>query len=198
MDPYSHPGRSIRNVFFYSIIILWMIMLFSCENDMALVNEMTKRDTLPVVSSYNIAVHYSENGIPQFIMEAPVANFYAGEDPRQEFPEGFYVTFFDSLMNKKSELLADYGVSYEKRKLMEARRKVIVINHEKNEKLNTEHMIWDQAEKKIFSDVFVKITTQSDVLYGENGFEAHESFNDWVIRKTSGEFEIEDEKGQNR
>lgn len=173
-------------------------MLFSCENDMALVNEMTKRDTLPVVSSYNIAVHYSENGIPQFIMEAPVANFYTGDEPRQEFPEGFYVTFFDTLMNKKSELMADYGVSYEKRKLMEARRNVIVINHEKNEKLNTEHMIWDQAEKKIFSDVFVKITTQSDVLYGENGFEAHESFNDWVIRKTSGEFEIEDDEGQDR
>lgn len=198
MDPYSQPGRNFRNVFLYSIIILWMIMLFSCENDMALVNEMTKRDTLPVVTSFNIAVHYSENGIPQFIMEAPVAAFYTGEDPRQEFPEGFYVTFFDSLMNKKSELRADYGVSYEKRKLMEARRNVIVINHEKNEKLNTEHMIWDQAEKKIFSEVFVKITTQSDVLYGENGFEAHESFNDWVIRKTSGEFEIKDDEGQDR
>jgi hypothetical protein len=40
--------------------------------------------------------------------------------------------------------------------------------------------------------VFVKITTPTDVLYGENGFEADESFNSWVIRKTSGEFEIED------
>jgi LPS export ABC transporter protein LptC len=196
MDPYSHSGQAYRQITFLSIITLGVIMLFSCENDMAVVNEMTKRDTLPVVTSYDIAVLYSERGKPQFILEAPVAAFYIGDDPYQEFPEGFHVSFFDSLMNKKSELMADYGISYDKRKIMEARRNVIVMNHEKNEKLNTEHMIWDQTEKSIFSEVFVKITTPTDVLYGENGFEADESFNNWVIRKTSGEFEIEDDENQ--
>jgi len=192
MDPLSHKGRTIKQISFFSIITLGVVMLFSCENDMAVVNEMTRRDTLPVVTSFDIKVLYSETGRPQFMLEAPVAAFYTGDDPYQEFPQGFYVIFFDSVMNKKSELMADYGVSYEKQKLMEASRNVIVINHEKNEKLNTEHMIWDQTRKIIFSEVFVKITTPTDVLYGENGFEADESFNSWVIRKTSGEFEIED------
>lgn len=192
MNPNSQPGQSIRQIILYSIIALWVIMLFSCENDMAMVNEMTKRDTLPVLTSYNIEVHYSEKGIPQFVLKAPIAAIYTGSNPYQEFPEGFHVIFFDSLMNKKSEFTADYGISYDKRKLMEAKRNVIVINHEEKEKLNTEHLIWDQAEKIIFSDVFVKITTPTDVLYGENGFKADESFNNWVIKKPSGEFEIED------
>jgi hypothetical protein len=48
--------------------------------------------------------------------------------------------------------------------------------------------------KKDISNVFVKIKTASDVLYGENGFEADESFNNWVIRKTSGEIEIESDE----
>jgi len=193
MDPYSRQGQRFKDIVFISIIAFWAIMLFSCENDMAVVNEMTRRDTLPAVTSYQIQVYYSENGRPQFILEAPVAAFYTGDDPKQEFTEGFHVTFFDSLMNKKSELMADYGVSYEKRKMMEARSNVIVINHEKNERLNTEHMVWDQDKKKIFSDVFVKITTPGDVLFGEQGFESDESFNNWVIHKPSGEFEIKED-----
>ncbi len=193
MDPDSQANRSIKKFSLYSIIALWVVMLFSCENDLAVISEMTREDTLPVVKSYDISVLYSEKGASQFILEAPLAAFYTGDDPRQEFPEGFYVIFFDSLMNKKSELMADYGISYDQRKLMEAHRNVIVINHETNEKLNTEHMIWDQTKKIIFSDAFVKITTPTDVLYGENGFEADESFNNWVIRKTSGEFEIDEE-----
>lgn len=193
MDPLSQKGRSFKQISFFSIITIGVIMLFSCENDMAVVNEMTRRDTLPVVTSTNIEVLYSEVGKPQFILKAPVAAFFTGDDPHQEFPQGFYVIFYDSVMNKKSELMADYGISYDKRKLMEASRNVVVINHEKNEKLNTEHMIWNQSEKLIYSEAFVKITTPTDVLYGENGFEADESFNSWVIRKTSGEFEIEDD-----
>jgi len=193
MDPDSQANRNIKQTGIYSIIALWVVMLFSCENDMAVISEMTREDTLPVVKSYDISVLYSEKGAAQFILEAPLAAFYVGDDPHQEFPQGFYVVFFDSLMNKKSELMANYGISYDQRKLMEAYRNVIVINHETNEKLNTEHMIWDQTKKIIFSDAFVKITTPSDVLYGENGFEADESFNNWVIRKTSGEFEIDQE-----
>lgn len=193
MDPYSRQGRKLKDIIFISIIAFLAIMLFSCENDMAVVNEMTRRDTLPVVTSYEIEVYYSENGRPQFIMKAPVAAFYTGDDPRQEFPEGFHVTFFDTLMAKKSELIAGYGVSYEKRKWMEARSNVIVINHDKNERLNTEHLVWDQEKKIIYSDVFVKITTPGDVLFGEQGFESDESFNNWVIRKTSGEFEIKED-----
>jgi LPS export ABC transporter protein LptC len=194
MHPPSQSGRTFKTISFSSIIIMWMIMLFSCENDMAVVNEITKRDTLPVVSSYEIQVNYSEKGHPQFILEAPVALFYSHKETYQEFPEGFHVRFFDSLMNVKSELSADYGINYERNKLMEARRNVVVINHEKDETLNTEEMTWDQNKKKIFSNVFVKIKTASDVLYGENGFEADESFNNWVIRKTSGEIEIDSDE----
>ncbi len=193
MDSYSHSGRNFRQTVTYSIIAIIAVMLFSCENDMDLVNEITRQDTLPVMISYNIEVYYSEKGNPQFILKAPMATYFSGDDSFQEFPEGFHVVFYDSMMNMKSELIADYGVSYEKRKLMEARRNVIVFNHDRGEKMNTELMVWDQNKKIIFSDTFVKITTPTEVLYGENGFQADESFHSWVLRKTSGELEIQDE-----
>jgi len=192
MGPYSRKGQRLKDIVFSSIIAIWSVMLFSCENDMAVVSEMSQPDTLPLVTSYEIQVYYSENGRPQFVLKAPVAAFYIGDDPRQEFTQGFHVTFFDTLLNKKAEFMADYGVNYEKRKLMEARSNVIVINHEKNERLNTEHLVWDQQKKKIFSNDFVKITTANDVLFGEQGFESDESLNNWVIRKPSGEFEIQE------
>jgi len=193
MEPHSRPGL-LKNIKpHFSIIALMAIMLFSCENDMAVVNELTRRDSLPELISYDIELHYSEHGRLQFLLTSPQAAFKVGDEAYQEFPDGFHVVFFDSLMNKTSELSADYGINFEKRNLMEARRNVVVINHEKHEKMNTEHMIWDRGKKKISSDVFVKITTPTDVIYGENGFEADENFNSWVIRKTSGEFEFEEE-----
>lgn len=193
MEPYSRSGLNFKNPIILSITVLIAVMLFSCENDITLVNEITRKDTLPVMTSYNIEIQYSEKGKPQFNLKAPVATVSMGEDACQEFPEGFHITFYDSLMNIKSELSADYGISIESTKIMEARRNVVVLNHERGEKMNTEFMTWDQNKKIIFSDAFVKITTPTDVLYGKNGFEADESFNSWVIRKTSGEFEISDD-----
>lgn len=168
-----------------------LAMLLSCENDMLRVYEVTQKDTLPIVSSFNMDAIYTEMGRLQFRIKAPVALGYTGEDSYQEFPQGFSLIFFDSLMNPKTELTADYGISYDRTKTMEARRNVEVHNYDKNERINTEYMVWDQQQKIIYSNVFVKITTKTNVIYGENGFEADESFNNWVIKKPTGEIEVE-------
>jgi len=158
------------------------------------ISSFTIDDTLPSESAKDIEMIYSDSGRVMIKLLTPVLNRYLTEDPYVEFPEGLHLYFYDSLMNVKSELTANYGINWENKKTMEVKDDVVITNHEKNEVLNTEHVIWDQRIKKIYSDVFVKRTTPDGVLYGK-GFDADESLKLWKLRNVSGEFMFdEDEK----
>jgi LPS export ABC transporter protein LptC len=163
-----------------------MTMLFSCENDIRKVNLLTASDSLPVSTVKNIDLIRSVSGKVVLELTAPLLISYEGEDPHSEFPQGLKIVFFDSLMNITSQLTAEYGISYDKQKRMEARKNVIVVNNRKHEQLNTEVLTWNQATKKIFSDKFVKITQPGKVIFGE-GMQSDETFDVWEIRKPKGE-----------
>ena len=184
-----------RKVFIKSIAaFIIAAVLFACKNDMETISSFTVDESLPSESAKDIEMIYSDSGRVMIKLVSPVLNRYITEAPYIEFPEGLHLYFYDSLMNVKSELTANYGINWENKKTMEVKDDVVITNHEKNEVLNTEHVIWDQRIKKIYSDVFVKRTTPDGVLYGE-GFDADESLKSWKLRKVSGEFTFdEDEK----
>ncbi|HPE86654.1 MAG: LPS export ABC transporter periplasmic protein LptC [Bacteroidia bacterium] len=180
-------------IWILSCLFLLVYLLFSgCSNNMETVKEMTlPRDTTPTESAFNVTMHYSEQGRIQFTLTAPRLDRFSTNSPFVEFPEGLHVVFFDSTGIVKSELSANYAISYESKKIMEAREDVVVVNHEKEQTLNTEHLTWDQKKHIIFSDEFVKITTKEHVIFGNDGFESDEEFNKWTIRKISGTLDIE-------
>lgn len=176
------------------IIIVSLIYLSftGCTNDIDEVNEVSETtDTFPSESAFNVVMNYSEKGFIQFTLEAEQLDRYNLTSPYIEFPNGLHVMFYDSIGGIKSEMFANYAISYEGKKLMEARDDVIVINHEQSQTLNTEHLIWDQKKHIIFSEVFVKITTEEHVIFGEDGFESDEEFNKWTIRTISGKLDVE-------
>jgi len=148
---------------------------------------------MPVESAKDIEIIYSEEGSPRALLTSPQYNKYEGKNPYMEFPDGIKLIFFDSLNNEKSQLTANYAISDEKSQIMEAKNNVVVINYEKNETINTEHLIWDQKKQLIYSNVFVKISTKDEVIYGQEGFESDQNMDKWIIKKTSAEFKIENE-----
>ncbi|MFC2100883.1 LPS export ABC transporter periplasmic protein LptC [Bacteroidota bacterium] len=175
------------------VIVLLFIVMFSCENDPVMVNEISYVDTLPVQTAKNIKVIYSDSGKVQAKIVSQLMNKYVGDQPYYEFPEGINIIFYDTALTIKTTLTANYAVNWEKKNIMEARNDVVIINHQKDEKINTEHIVWDQVRKKIFSDVFVKRTTKDDVLYGD-GFDADESFSKYTLRNPRGTFHVDADK----
>ncbi len=168
-------------------------MLFACRNEMRDITAFDSMlDTLPGLSAYDIEFTYSDSAKIQIRLTGPTMHSYDGEDPYLEFPDGFKVLFYDSLMNVQSQIRANYGINYQKRKLMEARGNVIVINYEADEQLNTEELIWDQRKEMIYSNKFVKITTGDGVLYGD-GLESDQTFTSRRIINPSGEIMIDEE-----
>jgi len=54
-------------------------------------------------------------------------------------------------------------------------------------------LVWNRTKKLITSDVFVKITTENNTIYGENGMEADERFDSWKLKKVRGDILVKDD-----
>ncbi|MEI6122318.1 MAG: LPS export ABC transporter periplasmic protein LptC [Bacteroidota bacterium] len=185
----------MRICFFKPLIVVAIIgitLLYSCKNKLEDINAITFVDTAPVEIGKNVEIIYSDSGKIQAITKAPLYKRYKGKNPYYEMPNGVNVVFYDSVMRVKTHLTSKYAIKYDKKNVMEAKNDVVVVN-EKGEQLNTEHLIWDEARRKIYTEVFVKITTADKIFYGD-GMDADDSFLKWVIKKPRGTFYINTEK----
>lgn len=175
------------------LILLLPLFFLSCENDMKTVSNLTSVDTLPLESAKNVEVLYSDSAQVQIWMVSPEFDRYEGSDPYIDFPKGVKVIFYDKNLQEKSVLTCLHATIHERTKIMEARNKVEIVSRVKQEKLNTERLIWDERKEKIYSDEFVKVTTRDKILYGQ-GFESDQSFDNWVIKKPTGSFSVKDDQ----
>lgn len=176
------------------VVVFTMTMLFACKPDIKTVTIYGEIDTLPELSARNIEYIRSDSGKVQAILTGPLMYQYTGDKEYFEFPEGFKVEFFDDSSGKvKSVLTADYGIGRDRNKILEARRNVVIINYLKNERLDTEELIWDQRKKSIYSNLRVKITTNEDIIIGDTLI-ADESFDNYTLKHPTGEFEFEEDE----
>jgi len=183
----------IKHYLLQSIVMIFIIaMLFACKNKLSEVVAIDFSDTLPDVSARNIEFTFSDSAKVQLRLSGPLMHSYERDDPYMVFPEGFLVEFFDSALNITTTITGDYGIHYREKKYMEARQNVVVINFETGERLDTEELIWDLKRKKIYSNKFVKITSEDGVLFGD-GLEAEQDFSKRRIINPTGEIEVKDD-----
>lgn len=173
--------------------LIMIPLMFSCKNDLEEIRSLDVRDTLPEMSAKEVEILYSERAKVQVRLVAPeLIKKEVGDEPVLEFPKGFTVYFYDSTDHVKSTIQGDYGISFEKKKLMEARHNVIVENLETNEKLNTEQLYWDRIKETIFTDKFVRITRGDEVITAD-GLTSDQSFETMEFKNPKGLIEVREE-----
>lgn len=175
------------------VLLLAVIMLVSCENDMMAVVKLSSKDSIPDITIYNVHVKQSEMGKMTLELTAPKMVTFQSHDAYTEFPNGLKIIFFDSIMQPKSEITANYGISWDNRRTMEARGNVVIKNYEKHEQLNSESLLYNRNMKKVSTDDFVKITTPDRIILGK-GMESDELFDNWIIRNVSATIYVEENK----
>ena len=169
----------------FSYLFLFCIFLFhGCVNDMEEVKAITEEELLPIEVSENIRIIYSDSAQLRVILEAGHLERFQGEDPYVEMSKGVHMRFFSSGDVVESELTSNYAISYQNSDIMEAKEDVVVIN-QKGETLNTEHLVWEKKTEKIYTEEFVKITTEDEVIFG-HGFESNQDFTKYRIKKIKG------------
>jgi LPS export ABC transporter protein LptC len=183
-----------KNRSIFSIVVLLLAtMLFSCENEMAAVIKLSTKDSIPDISITNVKVQQTEMGKPTYELTAPKMISYQKLEAYTELPNGLRIIFYDSLMQPKSEITANYGISWDSKNTMEARGNVVIRNFQKNEQLNTESLLYDRSARKVSTNDFVKITTPDRLILGK-GMESDELFDNWVIRNVSSTIFVEENK----
>ena len=174
----------------FALIILSMIVI-SCENKIPVI---PKSDllTLPSLTGKGIYTVMTDSGQIQLKMSTPLVEKYDKADhPYSEFRLGIKVVLF----NKQDDsviVTAKYAKCTDNN-LWELRDSVVVIN-ENNEKLETEILFWNQDKDLIYTDRFVKMTSEDQVMQGI-GFESDSHLNKRKILKPTAEIYFnQDEK----
>jgi LPS export ABC transporter protein LptC len=185
---YQAKSRLIRAGRFLCLLIPAALAAYGCENDIARVKLLTDRKKTPLQEARNIEIIYSDSAAVKVQVTAPLSERFELPSPYVDFSKGVKARFYGDSLKVKSTLTANQAVIREKERKMEARGNVVVVN-EKGEQLNSEHLVWDESTKKIYTREFVKITTPDKIIFGE-GFEANEDFSVYRIFNIKGTIHV--------
>ena len=165
--------------------------MVSCTNDPVEVRKFNSDKILPVSSTKNIEMLYSDSATLRAKIKAPQRDTYLGDDEYIEFTKGVDMIFYDKDGIESGHMVAKYAISYNKKEQMIARNDVQLWNAE-GKRLNTEELIWDQKTGRIHSEKFSKITSPTEVIYGD-GFESDQDFSKYRIVNISGIVSVKNE-----
>jgi LPS export ABC transporter protein LptC len=184
--------KSFNKSFFLVFAIIIIVFLGSCQTDRNEIMALDKKVVMPSLSGKDVTLLYSDSCLLKIKLITPQMHQFEKDvkEPITIMPKGMKVIFYDDAGKQATTLKADYGVRYETSKRMEARYNVEIVN-ENGEKLNTEHLIWDEHKKKIISNAFVKITTAKEIIMGK-GLESNQDFTQYEIKEITGTIKIDD------
>lgn len=173
--------------FFLGILVLLAI---ACTEPIKETRQVFTQDDVAVEVGREVEILYSDSAIVRVRVTGPVLhNFSGSEKPRQEFPEGIKMEFLLPDLSVRSVLTSKMATRYQSEGRIIARDSV-VLTTVKQEKLETEELIWDERTAKIRTDKFVKVTQPGEVIYGF-GLEAEQDFSYWKILVPKGRIKVD-------
>lgn len=176
----------------YILICFCLVMgLSSCVNDLAEVNELFEQTKPGVEVAKDIEILYSDSAIVRIKVISPTLLRHL--DPNRlvdEFPDGLHVDFIENDGSVGSTLDAKKGERLNRDKKMIVRDSVVLQNV-RNEKLETDELIWDEATAEVYTDKFVIITKPEEIVYAY-GFKAKQDFSQYELLQVVGRIKVQD------
>ena len=172
-----------------SILFCFFTLLFSCSNDPKIIETFVPNENFPSETIKEAELTYTEKGkVKVKIISQQIERYTASSTIN--FSGGIIVYFYNDSAIITSTLTAEEAIIDEKKEQMMAQVNVELVNH-KQEKLNTEQLIWDEKSNLIFTEKTVRITTKEEVIFGE-GFESTPDFSSYKITNVRGSINIKD------
>jgi len=168
------------------LLLLTCLLVIACKE--TVITEPLIYDG-PMREANNVEMLYAEDNLVKTKMLADVVLEF--QDGDREFPKGIYIEFYNEDGQLSSILKANQAHFSKTENLWRGWDNVEVKNILNNEQLNTEELFWKPDTEKIYTDKFVTIRLDKEVLYGK-GLEAKQDFTSYTIKEPQGEFIIED------
>lgn len=173
---------------YFFLVLLSGLLAYSCTDATEKLKQMEDFEG-PMLELYNIRTLYSDSMVVRMIMNAATQLEFESGD--REFPDGILIEFLEADGSISSTLTANVAYYYKETNLYKAVGDVEVKGYETNEKLNTEELWWDPRKEEVFTDKFVRIESEGEILTGE-GLKAKQDFSEYEILKPLGSFYIDD------
>lgn len=168
------------------------VLNISCENKIDTIKK-SDIESLPFQTVTDVSTEYTDSGKVQLVLQSPVVEKYTNtKSPYSEFKKGLKVFFYDGHPEPVARLSSKYAKYLDDKKIWELKDSVIAVN-EKNEILETEMLYWDQDKDLVYTDRFVRITSEDQIVMG-TGLEANSRFTKPRIRNVSAIIYISDEE----
>lgn len=171
------------------LFFLLSATLFACSNDPALVKEFIASKDLPIEEIEDAELLHTSNGNLKVKIVASKIERFQSKEPYLTFSNHIEVYFFNDSVQLQSTLSAENAEIDKKTRKMTAFNNVILKSAD-SKKLETEELIWDELENKIYTDKKVKITTGKEIVEG-HGFISNADFTEYTISKIHGIFSFE-------
>lgn len=175
--------------------ILYIVLTFtiSCSNNVEEIDNLVSKYEVYKEVGEEVKIYYSDSAQVKVKISGPILERYISKsDPKDVFPEGVFVEFLNLNGKPYSWLEADRAVRTQKDNTILVTGHVKFYN-QKNEKLESPELIWDEKEEVVKTDKFVRITQpeKGDTSYGY-GFIADQNFTRFEIKqKVQGKFNID-------
>ena len=173
-------------------VLISMAMLFSCNNDMRNLQQLSIQRKFPQGEAFDFKLVYTDSTKVVAVVTSKLNKDFTNQRmPYSEFPEGVKVEFYDQARHKNI-VEANYGIIYPSSDMVELRDNVILTTYD-GKKLKTSQLFWDQKEDWIFTDREFSFTdeTKGTVTNGI-GMDFDKKFSTVKAHKTTGILAIED------
>lgn len=171
-----------------------LLSLPSCDKE---TESFIDFEQTPVQVIHDMNVLQTENGETSMRMHAPLMQkFEYVKDSLQQsyeyYPEGFFVDAYTENGELETSIVSQQAkhITTKDRESWSAFGNVVIINHLKGEKIETDTLYWNRAEKKIYTDCYVRLSSDSGLMQGY-GMTSDERARNSVILRPFDSYAIE-------
>lgn len=170
-----------------------MLVFAACTSSIQTDKSLSvRRDSLAVLSSWNVTTVISDSGITRFRVTTPEWLVYDRlPQPCWRFNCGLHLEKFNELLEVEAEVDADTAVyfSNEERWVLSGHVHAMNLNKETFE---TERLYVDQTADRIHTPCFVTITQKNRIIHGM-GLESNQSLSKYAIINPTGVIPVDDD-----
>ncbi len=163
-----------------------LLLTGACHEEQANADDF-KEYTGPTLEVTDAEFLFSDSAVVKNKITAKRQLQYTNGD--LDFPEGIYIETYGENETVTSTIVADQGRYDQEKNEFTAEGNVVVKNLESGETLKTELLHWNRNDKKVYTDRYVEIISQEEVIMGE-GLTAEEDMSSYRILKPTGSFSV--------
>jgi LPS export ABC transporter protein LptC len=186
-----HFSHSIKKIAGIPATLLVAGIFVSCVNDLESIKKVTYDPKSPDEITKDLKVFYTDSGYARIEVSATLAETYSQPESIMKLKDGLKVRFFSADGEVVSILTSLYGEVNYGSGMMLVRDSVVLFNIEKQQRLTTKELFWNQNDSTIYTDKNVIVTSPKGTVYGK-GIRTKQDFTHYEFLKPTGLINMKD------